>query len=327
MSYIGIKVINMRISRSKVDLFIECPRCFWLDQKAKIKRPSGPPFSLNVAVDHLFKNEFDACRGKVVPARLAQSGFSFIPAIHPKLDQWRENFKGVVRTYSGIDFFGAIDDLWVDMYGVHYVVDYKATSKADEVSLDADWQISYRRQVEFYQWLLRGNDLMVSDEAWFVYTNGIKDNRSFDDQLLFHTKLISYSGNGSWIEPTLDSLISCLHSDTEPAHTQDCEYCSYMNKRNTFDPRSLKTTNVVVNQRIPKKATRAANIDAESDFALEILGLATDQRLAIDQLVVDVLYKNARKATAANKKRVLGMIYGLQDSGFIKLENGMAILK
>ena len=59
----------MRLSRSKVDLFIECPLCFWLDQRSKVKRPSGPPFSLNVAVDHLLKNEFDASRGKDVPER------------------------------------------------------------------------------------------------------------------------------------------------------------------------------------------------------------------------------------------------------------------
>jgi hypothetical protein len=143
----------MRISRSKVDLFIECPLCFWLDQKSKVKRLSGPPFSLNIAVDHLLKNEFDDSRGKDVPERLAREGLAFVPTAHPLLPRWRENFKGVTRQYRGIEFFGAIDDLWHDMFGVHYVVDYKATSKADEVSLDADWQIAYKRQVEFYQWL------------------------------------------------------------------------------------------------------------------------------------------------------------------------------
>lgn len=317
----------MRISRSKVDLFIECPLCFWLDQKAKIKRPSGPPFSLNVAVDHLFKNEFDLSRGKGVPARLAKEGLSFIPVAHPKLDQWRENFKGVTRQFGDIEFFGAIDDLWVDMFGVHYVVDYKATSKADEVSLDADWQISYKRQVEFYQWLLRGNDLQVSDQAWFVYTNGIKDDSPFNDILRFRTKLLSYEGNGSWIEPTLSSLVECIESSSAPHHSDTCEYCSYLHKRNSFDPTTQKSITTAVKERVPKLATRAANIDAESDFALEILGLATDRRLPIDQLVTDVLHRNARKATIANKKRVLGVIYSLQEAGHIKLENGIAVLK
>ncbi len=221
----------MRLSRSKVDLFIQCPHCFWLNITKKISRPSGPPFSLNVAVDHLFKNEFNVCRGHAVPKRLSDAGLSFIPAENPKLNQWRENFKGVTRQYSDIEFFGAIDDLWVDSNNIHYVVDYKATSKADEVSLDADWQISYKRQVEFYQWLLRGNNLEISDQAWFVYTNGIKDSRSFDDVLNFRTKLIPYEGNASWIEPTLDKLIECINSDSAPKPAEDCEYCNYVMKR------------------------------------------------------------------------------------------------
>ena len=69
----------MLLSRSKVDFFIQCPLCFWLDQKSKVKRTSGPPFSLNVAVDHLLKNEFDESRGKDVPERLARENLSFVP--------------------------------------------------------------------------------------------------------------------------------------------------------------------------------------------------------------------------------------------------------
>ncbi len=223
----------MRLSRSKVDLFIQCPKCFWLNISKKITRPSGPPFSLNVAVDHLFKNEFDQYRGKAVPPRLSSEGLGFVPAEHPKLSEWRENFKGVTRIYgtTNIEFFGAIDDLWVDQNNVHYVVDYKATSKADQVSLDADWQISYKRQVEFYQWLLRGNGLTLSDQAWFVYTNGIKDAQPFDDLLKFRTKLIPYQGNASWIEPTLDRLISCIQSSESPSPSEECEYCNYAIKR------------------------------------------------------------------------------------------------
>ena len=188
---------------------------------------------MNVAVDHLFKNEFDQYRGKAVPPRLSSEGLGFVPAEHLKLSEWRENFKGVTRIYgtTNIEFFGAIDDLWVDQNNVHYVVDYKATSKADEVSLDADWQISYKRQVEFYQWLLRGNGLTVSDQAWFVYTNGIKDAQPFDDLLKFRTKLISYQGNAAWIEPTLDKLISCIQSSESPSPSEECEYCNYAIKR------------------------------------------------------------------------------------------------
>lgn len=52
------------ISRSKIDLFLECPRCFYLDRKLGLGRPSMPGFSLNSAVDALLKNEFDLLREK-----------------------------------------------------------------------------------------------------------------------------------------------------------------------------------------------------------------------------------------------------------------------
>ena len=38
------------VSRTKIDLFVECPRCFYLDRRLGIGRPSGPPFLLNSAV-------------------------------------------------------------------------------------------------------------------------------------------------------------------------------------------------------------------------------------------------------------------------------------
>jgi hypothetical protein len=84
------------LSRSKVELFLQCPRCFWLDAVAGVRQPPGFPFNLNSAVDHLLKNEFDRHRGgSVVPPRLAREGLSYVPGAHPELQKWRHNFTGV----------------------------------------------------------------------------------------------------------------------------------------------------------------------------------------------------------------------------------------
>lgn len=112
--------MSRSLSRSKVELFLHCPRCFWLDVKAGVKQPPGFPFNLNSAVDHLLKNEFDRYRGgTTVPPRLAREGLSFIPAAHPELQQWRHNFTGVRVEHgpTGLTLFGAIDDLWADAGG------------------------------------------------------------------------------------------------------------------------------------------------------------------------------------------------------------------
>lgn len=48
-----------KISRSKVEYFLNCKRCFFLDRKLGIGQPLGFPFNLNSAVDSLLKSEFD----------------------------------------------------------------------------------------------------------------------------------------------------------------------------------------------------------------------------------------------------------------------------
>lgn len=51
-----------RLSRGKIDNFINCPRCFYLDRRLGVGQPPSYPFSLNSAVDKLLKKEFDVHR-------------------------------------------------------------------------------------------------------------------------------------------------------------------------------------------------------------------------------------------------------------------------
>src|SRR3954468_11513451 len=85
-----------KVSRSKIELFKQCPRCFWLDARLKIKRPNGPPFNINKAIDELFKKEFDSYRAKAKPHPIMVSNqVAAIPFAHADLNTWRANFTGV----------------------------------------------------------------------------------------------------------------------------------------------------------------------------------------------------------------------------------------
>mgnify|MGYP003309522602 CR=1 FL=1 len=44
-----------RVSRSKIDLFNKCPRCFYIDRRLGTGQPPGYPFAINSAVDSLLK--------------------------------------------------------------------------------------------------------------------------------------------------------------------------------------------------------------------------------------------------------------------------------
>jgi CRISPR/Cas system-associated exonuclease Cas4 (RecB family) len=220
-----------KLSRSKIQLFLECPRCFYIDNKLGTKRPPGYPFNLNTAVDTLLKKEFDIHRAKGEKHPLQeQYGIDARPVAHEDLDIWRDNFAGVsfLHPQTGMTISGAIDDLWINSKGEYIVVDYKSTSKADEiVALDQDWHEGYKRQMEVYQWLLRQNGYKVNNTGYFVYCNGDTDKKAFDAKLEFDVTLISYEGDDSWVENTIKDIYKCLNAKNLPKPDRDCDYCAY----------------------------------------------------------------------------------------------------
>jgi len=221
-----------KLSRSKIELYTECPRCFYIDRKLGVGRPPGFPFNLNSAVDKLLKKEFDIHRVANTKHPLMEHyGIDAVPFQHEKMDEWRENFKGVQFLHEPTNFLvtGAVDDIWINHQKELLVVDYKSTSKDAEVTLDADWQMGYKRQMEIYQWLLRHVDVkhLVSDTGYFVYCNGRTDKEAFDAKLEFDIKVIPYTGSDDWVDGVLEDIKTCLDSDTIPEASSECDYCQY----------------------------------------------------------------------------------------------------
>ncbi len=220
-----------KLSRSKIDLFLNCPRCFYLDRRLGVGRPPGFPFSLNSAVDALLKKEFDRHRvAKTAHPLMKTYGIDAVPFEHEKMEEWRDSLRRGIQyphTATNLLITGGVDDVWVRPDGELIIVDYKATSKSGEVSLDADWQIGYKRQMEVYQWLFRKNGFSVSDTGYFVYCNGDADKEAFDGKLEFEVKIIPYEGNDSWVDGTVVDIKKCLSTDTIPDAGADCDYCSY----------------------------------------------------------------------------------------------------
>ncbi len=237
-----------KVSRSKIELFMQCKRCFWLDVRLKIKRPAGPPFNINKAIDELFKKEFDSYRVKSEPHPLmVEYKVKAVPFSHDNLDNWRENFVGVQALHEPTNLlvFGAVDDIWVNDAGELLVVDYKATAKDKDVSIDSQWQISYKRQMEVYQWLLRQNGFAVNPTGYFVYTNGRMDLEGFYNKVEFRTKVIPYTGDDSWIDPTLKKMKKCMEGEMpavgRSAMGGECDFCAYARARTKLTLEALQT--------------------------------------------------------------------------------------
>src|SRR3989338_2452216 len=136
---------TLKISRSGLKLFLECPRCFWLDVHHKIKRPPGYPFTLSIAVDYLVKKEFDIYREKgQLPPVLALSGVEGLKNAKlyngEQLSEWRNNFKGIAHYNEDLNviLYGAVDDVLEYSDGSLAVIDYKS-SGAREITIYDDY--------------------------------------------------------------------------------------------------------------------------------------------------------------------------------------------
>jgi len=230
-----------KLSRSKIELFLNCPRCFWLDVKKGVKRPPPAPYTINNAIDFLLKQEFDVYREKGKPHPImVRNNVDAIPFAHPNLGKWRHNFTGVSHHYEPTDMhiFGAVDDIWVSPLGEVMVVDYKATGANQHTIYE-----SYQRQMEVYQWLLRRNDLKVSSTGYFVFARvdkgggftapavasreGGANGEGIKGSLPFNIFVEAYQGNDSWVEEAIHGAHRTLGLLAAPTAGKECEYCVY----------------------------------------------------------------------------------------------------
>lgn len=223
---------KQQLSRTKVELFCECPRCFWLNVRKGVRRVSGPSFSLNIAVDALVKREMEIYReAGTIPPAMQRAGLTLVPYKDARMPDWTHNFTGVRWTdpETGWTLYGAIDDLWLDIVAkMLHPADCKATAKAEDPTTETLYP-HYGRQQEIYTFLLRQQNLPfpVSDRHYFYYLNGDKKRADFGEALHFKTLIVPRDGNDGWVLETFRAAVACATSDAVPAAGGECEWCAY----------------------------------------------------------------------------------------------------
>lgn len=214
-------------------MFLECPKCFYLDRRLGVKRPSMPGWPLNSAVDQLLKNEFDLLRKKgQVHELMKQYKIKALPFNHPELPTWRDDFyhyegASTIHKKTNLKISGIIDDLWQDPKGNLLIVDYKATSTSREISLEDKYKQGYKRQLEVYQWIFRQLGFKVANVGYFVFANAARNREKFDGRLEFKLSILAHKGDDSWVEPTIIEIKKCLNSNKIPQSSATCEFCAY----------------------------------------------------------------------------------------------------
>lgn len=227
----------VKLSRFAVEMSLQCERCFVLQYKHKISLRSFP-FTLNLAVDDLVKNEFDYYRDKGLPHPIfEQYAIDAVPFKHSKMDEWRNNFKGAYYTdiFGAYKFGGSVDDIWQKKDGELIIADTKATSKKNfnwqETYEKYDYPKAYKRQLEMYKWVFIKLGFRVSNKGYLLYFNGIKDNQFFNNSLQFEQHLIELELNDLWVESAILNAVALLKSKDLPKPSKSCDKCNYLKER------------------------------------------------------------------------------------------------
>ncbi len=222
----------IQLSPNSLNLFLECPRCFWLDKKQGIKRPPPYPYALNTAVDILLKKEFDNYRIKNEPHPLIAA--HNIPAKlfsnQDLLNQWRSNFVGI-RFYDpelAATIFGAVDDVLEFADGKLAPLDYKSTGSSVPTIYDR-----FQLQMDIYTYLLEKNGFSTPRKGYLAFYVVEKGN-GFGGRLPFREELHEIETNPSDVPQLFKEAVATLRRVVPPPHSQDCQFGQWFREAANF---------------------------------------------------------------------------------------------
>lgn len=223
---------QIQLSPNSLNLFLECPRCFWLEKKQGIKRPQPFPYALNMAVDVLLKQEFDSFRAKNEPHPLltANNINAKLFSNQDLLNQWRSNFQGI-RYYDselGATLLGAVDDVLEFPDGKLAPLDYKSTGSSVPKVYDR-----FQLQMDIYSFLLEKNGFPITGKGYLAFYVVDKDD-GFGKRLPFREELHEIDTDVSDVYGLFEEAVALLKQSEPPLHSPDCEFGKWLEKASNF---------------------------------------------------------------------------------------------
>lgn len=166
--------MDIRLSKSQLDKFVGCPRCFWLGQRHKLSQPDMISSKVWKGIERVTIAHYEAHRAaKTTPANLIGQ----VPdgAIPLQLDAdgmkaLRYWGKGLAFKVDGVLVTTALDDMiqWDDREGKtrYAVIDYKSKSKPTDAEATADL---YQNQADVFDLACNVNGYQTDGKVYFDY--------------------------------------------------------------------------------------------------------------------------------------------------------------
>ena len=207
----------IKLSPSKLNLFLECPLCFWLEVNDVIKRPAGIFPSLPSGMDLALKKYYDRFRGSLPPELVGKVNGKLLPdtELIKKFRNW--------RTFSFEEqdalMYGAMDECLVD--GEYYIpLDFKTRG----FDLKEDSTSYYQNQLDCYALMLEKNDYKQPGYAYLIYYIPVEVKEKGEVEFKIQVEKMETDSKRAY--KTFKQAIELLKEE-KPKPSSECEYCRY----------------------------------------------------------------------------------------------------
>ena len=214
---------RIRLSPSTLNMFLDCPKCFWLEQVKGIHRPRGIFPSLPGGMDLLIKKYFDRYRalGKLPPELEGKMDVELF-ADNELLNKWRSWRSALAYEdpETGAILSGMLDDLGVK--NRQFIpLDYKTRG----FDVKEGGEAFYKNQLNCYGLLLRENNMKPAGHAFLIYyiPKEVAENGAVRFDIV--PKKVEIDPDEALA--TFKKAQELLNGPMPEAHTE-CEYCAWL---------------------------------------------------------------------------------------------------
>jgi len=218
----------IKISPKSLNLYFECPLCFWLEKNKGVGRPSPYPFQLNLEVDNILKQDFDKHRqnggshplleANNIPAKLFQN--------QTLLNEWRDSSKGLKSEDFNAVLYGVLDDVLDFGNGKLAPFDYKSTGEKVPDIYD-----KFQLQMDIYTYLLEKNGYSTPKKAVLAFYIVDKDN-TFEGKLPFRKEIHVIDTDSSYVEKIFKEAVEFLKKPAPKKHSKECIFGRWLRQIN-----------------------------------------------------------------------------------------------
>lgn len=214
---------------SGLNLFKECPRCFWLHHHENVKRPQGPFPSLPGGMDLVIKDYFDQYRGSL-PPELRGKVDGALMEDNDLMNVWRNWRTGLAYKNPDLnaELFGALDECLV-IDGKYAPLDYKTRGSPPR---PGDSERYYQTQLDSYSLMLRESGYPAADHGYLVYYFPLKVER--DGVVHFSVYPVRMPLHADRAKDIFFRAVACLRDAVPKKHT-GCIYCDWVVRLAEFD--------------------------------------------------------------------------------------------